>query len=265
MIRYIKETFIENKEPRFKLPLPDFACLVKVYFPHIDRHYSYINDRFENIKVGDTVFVDGKLENKLGKVTEIARSFKFEPEKMRRIISVCDSDIKGSLFFLNKHVLSFEKSALSFNKMLSFYKPITDKVKTITVKNDNSNNIALKDYLKSDCAPPLPTAFDYEITNVVLLELDGIYAKAIVDDDYLHELEFEFKNDKIYNFSCDCYNSFNCEHKYATIRMLEFALKTINEKFANEHNKTNYFCLADKNRFMTDILKHKESVEIYFK
>ena len=260
MIRYIKEAFIENKEPRFKLPLPDFACLVKVYFPHIDRHYSYINDRFQNIKVGDTVFVDGKLENKLGKVTEIARSFKFEPEKMRRIISVCDSDIKGSFFFLNKHVLSFEKSALSFNKMLSFYKPITDEEKIVTVKNDNSNGIVIKDYFKNqDC-----WALDEDI-KVVLLELDGVYAKAIVDDGDLHELEFEFKDDKIYNFSCDCYNSFNCEHKDATISMLEFALKTINEKFANEYNKTKFFCFADKTRFVNDILKHKESGEIYFK
>ena len=50
-------------------------CLAEVYFP--DRHFylTYFNDEFP-LKVGDLVYVEGKMEGIAGRVEKISYNFK---------------------------------------------------------------------------------------------------------------------------------------------------------------------------------------------
>ena len=51
--------------------------VVQVQFPSKGRSLAYYNDKFD-LRVGDIVFVDGKLEGFQGIVTEVSRSFKIK-------------------------------------------------------------------------------------------------------------------------------------------------------------------------------------------
>ena len=51
--------------------------VVQVYFPSRGMNLAYYNDSFD-LKVGDLVYVDGKLEGHRGQVTEVNYSFKIK-------------------------------------------------------------------------------------------------------------------------------------------------------------------------------------------
>ena len=51
--------------------------VVQVYFPHRGMGWAYYNDSFD-LKVGDFVYVEGKLEGYRGQVTEVNYSFKIK-------------------------------------------------------------------------------------------------------------------------------------------------------------------------------------------
>lgn len=54
--------------------------VVQVYFPAKHRTLAYYNDRFD-LRQGDLVFVDGKLEGKQGRVEEA--SYNFQDQALR--------------------------------------------------------------------------------------------------------------------------------------------------------------------------------------
>lgn len=51
--------------------------VVQVRFPGKGMSLAYYNDQFD-LKIGDLVYVDGKLEGQLGRVTEITYNFKIK-------------------------------------------------------------------------------------------------------------------------------------------------------------------------------------------
>ena len=51
--------------------------LVQVYFPERNQSLTYFNDQFD-LKRGDFVFVDGKLEGIRGVVREVSKTFKIK-------------------------------------------------------------------------------------------------------------------------------------------------------------------------------------------
>lgn len=66
--------------------------VVQVRFPSKGRSLAYYNDKFD-LRVGDIVFVDGKLEGFQGIVTEVSRSFKIKLSDYKRIIAVADPQL----------------------------------------------------------------------------------------------------------------------------------------------------------------------------
>ena len=51
--------------------------VVQVYFAERNMKLAYYNDQFD-LKCGDLVYVDGKLEGMLGRVTEVSYNFKIK-------------------------------------------------------------------------------------------------------------------------------------------------------------------------------------------
>ena len=71
-----------EKEPETNIPMEickgvvePKKSVVQVYFPHRGMGWAYYNDQFD-LKVGDYVYVEGKLEGYRGQVTEVKYSFK---------------------------------------------------------------------------------------------------------------------------------------------------------------------------------------------
>ena len=80
----IEYTFIskemENKVDIGQTEIMARKSVVQVYFPERHASYAYYNDRFD-LKCGDIVFVEGKLEGIRGRVTEVNYNFKIKEKK----------------------------------------------------------------------------------------------------------------------------------------------------------------------------------------
>lgn len=64
--------------------------IVTIKFEGINRYYSYLNDKFD-LKVGDYVYVSGRLSEKAGRVTEIDYECKKNLPYYEKVVSVIET------------------------------------------------------------------------------------------------------------------------------------------------------------------------------
>ena len=95
--------------------------IVQVYFPHRGMGWAYYNDSFD-LKVGDFVYVEGKLEGYRVQVTEVNYSFKIKLSDYKKVVAVVDTNIKGDFYLAGSHVVSFDRNAIPFSKVLTWFK-----------------------------------------------------------------------------------------------------------------------------------------------
>ena len=80
---------------------------------------SYLSD-IETIEVGDLVPVEGKLEDEVGVVKTVKKSFKTPKFDMRWVESVLDRDVAGDYFKLGEDMVS-TNSTLTAEKFITMY------------------------------------------------------------------------------------------------------------------------------------------------
>ena len=105
---------ISNEDPLRTEPANETAprrSVVPVYFASRDMTLAYYNDRFD-LHRGDTVYVDGKLEGHLGRVTEVNYNFKIKLSYYKRVIGVADTNVHGRFFAAGSHFVTFDRAAL---------------------------------------------------------------------------------------------------------------------------------------------------------
>ena len=68
------------------LPVPS---LVRVYFADRGAEYTYYNDAFD-LREGDIVYVEGKLEGVCGQVTGVNRNFRIHLSDYKRVVGRAD-------------------------------------------------------------------------------------------------------------------------------------------------------------------------------
>lgn len=96
--------------------------IVQIFFPDRNRTLSYYNDRF-GLRVGDIVFVDGKLEGSRGRVTAISTHFKVKVEDYKRVTGVADTHVVGQFFHASAHLITFDPLVLPWKQFCSWVKP----------------------------------------------------------------------------------------------------------------------------------------------
>ena len=95
--------------------------VVRVYFPVRNMTLSYYNDLFDLHK-GDIVYVDGKLEGLQGRVVDVTYTFKIKLSDYKRVIAVADTNVTGEFYFAGSHILSFDRRAIPFEKVITWCK-----------------------------------------------------------------------------------------------------------------------------------------------
>ena len=90
--------------------------VVRVHFPARNMTLSYYNDLFD-LKVGDIVFVQGKLEGLRGRVVEVNYNFKIKISEYKRVIAVIDTTVNGQFFMTGSHFVTFDRVALPVSKV----------------------------------------------------------------------------------------------------------------------------------------------------
>lgn len=235
--------------------------IVQVRFPSQGRSFAYYNDRFD-LRVGDIVFVEGKLEGVQGFVTEVSRSFKIKLSDYKRVISVADTTVKGELFFGGSHLIAFDKSVISYEKVRGwFLPPESDEEVAVGYDDEGFFLDELGDFeIKPEIAK---RGFDYYNHNkVVYISVDGTTGRAIVEGSRFYEVSFDCGNGGIRNITCDCFCSYHCKHEFAALLQLRETLKIIEDLYDDEYSQGDYFAAVSKSALMNYAVDRKEKGSI---
>ena len=235
--------------------------IVQVRFPSQGRSFAYYNDRFD-LLVGDIVFVEGKLEGVQGVVTEVSRSFKIKLSDYKRVISVADTTVKGELFFGGSHLIAFDKSVISYEKVRGwFLPPESDEEVAVGYDDEGFFLDELGDFeIKPEIAK---RGFDYYNHNkVVYISVDGTTGRAIVEGSRFYEVSFDCGNGGIRNITCDCFCSYHCKHEFAALLQLRETLKIIEDLYDDEYSQGDYFAAVSKSALMNYAVDRKEKGSI---
>ena len=235
--------------------------VVQVRFPSQGRSFAYYNDRFD-LHVGDIVFVEGKLEGVQGTVTEVSRSFKIKLSDYKRVISVADTTVKGELFFGGSHLIAFDKSVISYEKVRGwFLPPESDEEVAVGYDDEGFFLDELGDFeIKPEIAK---RGFDYYNHNkVVYISVDGTTGRAIVEGSRFYEVSFDCGNGGIRNITCDCFCSYHCKHEFAALLQLRETLKIIEDLYDDEYSQGDYFAAVSKSALMNYAVDRKEKGSI---
>ena len=102
-------------EPLVQQVTVPVKSLVQVYFPQQNQTLTYFNDQFD-LKQGEFVFVDGKLEGIRGIVREVNKNFKIKVADYKKVISVADINMSGQMHMAGSHFVSFDTLALPYEE-----------------------------------------------------------------------------------------------------------------------------------------------------
>lgn len=219
-------------------------CLTEIRFPNVYRPYTYYNDSLD-LKVGDRVFVSGKLDGVMGTVEGLSYNFKIDLSKYERVVRKVESHIKGEFNLVGAHMLTFDREALTYEKVITWFDfPIRTDADYIRCSDGSSFGLH-----------EIPVGWSrgehgdwlYAKGQVKYLSLYGKQGLALVEDNNdIHEIEFNFEDSKISDFFCDCYEPYICGHQYAVVRQLQEVMKLIEENYAEEYANSDCFALVNR-------------------
>ncbi len=256
-----------NKEPEINIPtkmcegvVEPKKSVVQVYFPHRGMGWAYYNDSFD-LKIGDFVYVEGKLEGYRGQVTEVNYSFKIKLSDYKKVIAVIDTNVKGDFYLAGSHVVSFDKNAIPYSKVLTWFKAPENDEEYVS-GNDDAFRFPLDDLSKMKIShDAADRGHDYYMENrVCFVEIDGTRGHAIVEGSENYEIEFDYIDGEISNLKCSCFCSGACKHEFAAMLQLKETLDLITENYEDEYN--GYFAIISKGVFMNTVVNKKVSGKI---
>ncbi len=234
--------------------------VVHVYFPHRGKGWSYYNDSFD-LKVGDFVYVEGMLEGYRGQVTEVNYSFKIKLSDYKKVIAVIDTNVKGNFYLADSHVVSFDRYAIPFSKVVTWFKA-PENPDDFVIGDDDGQVFPLDDLSKMKISHnTAKLGHEYYMENRVgFVEIDGTRGHAIVEGSENYEIEFDYTDGEISNLKCSCFCSGACKHQFAAMLQLKETLELITENYGDEYD--GYFSVISKGVFMSTVMNKKVSGKI---
>lgn len=236
--------------------------VVLIRFPACRMPLSYYNDCFD-LKPGDIVFVEGKYEGVAGRVEKVSTDFKIKIEDYKKVLSVADTKVRGSFNQACGHFITFERTALPYRQVLSWFKPVTDDGGGSYI-NYGEPGFPL-DTLGAwpFSAEIMERGVDYyRKNNAAYLCLDGTNGRAIVEGTHAYEVRFTLADGQISGLSCDCPCGFNCKHEAAVLLQLKETLGLIGKKYPDKLQESLYFAIAAKGVLLSFAVDGDESVTL---
>ena len=72
-------------------------------------------------------FCGGQAGGLRGRVVDVAYNFKIKLSDYKRVISVADTNVQGEFFFAGSHFVTFDRSTLPYEKVITWFKsPATE-------------------------------------------------------------------------------------------------------------------------------------------
>lgn len=235
--------------------------VVQVRFPERGMALAYYNDRFD-LKCGDMVYVDGKLEGMLGRITEVNYNFKIKISDYKRVIAVADTTVHGRFFMAGSHFVTFDRDALPNSKIVCWFKaPTRDDEEFVSGSDDTK--FSLNDLRGMNVTAAIAErGHEYYMDNMVrYISIEGTKGYAIVEGRKSYEIEFEYRNGEIGQMTCSCFCGYNCKHEFAAMLQLKEMLEIIEKNYADEYERTGYFAAVNKGTLFAFAIDGKETGE----
>ena len=259
---YEKEetTDLQVKEPAVSAPV---KSVVQVRFPSDGRSFAYYNDKFD-LKAGDIVFVEGKLEGLQGIVTEVSHSFRIKLTDYKRVIAKADTQVSGALYFGGSHLIAFDDNVIPYEKIRGwFFAPEDDGEVAVGYGNES---FLLENLGEFKIRPEIADrGFDYYNRNkVIYISLCGEKGKAIVSGSKPYEVSFTYRNGEISDMICGCWCSYHCKHEFAVLLQLRETLEIIERQYDEEFEESDYFAAVSKSVLLSYAVSDSGKGKIVF-
>ena len=242
----MKQTFIPRKS------------LVQVHFPQDDKKLTYYNELFD-LKPGDRVYVEGSREGQQGRVASVSYNFKIKLSDYKKVITLVDTRISGSLYMAGSHFAAFDPAVLPKEQLTLWFKAPAAEEEVICVTDDFS--FPLEDLT----AMHIPSAIAerghnyYLDSRVRYLMLDNGRGYAVVEGSEAYTVEFLYRDGWIYDLVCDCPCPYTCKHAFAAMLQLQESLELIETHYGEEFHARNYFAAVAKGTFFRYAIDGKEN------
>ena len=215
--------------------------VVRVKFCASGRELDYFNDRFD-LRIGDLVFVSGKLAGQRGRVIAVSRHFKIRADDYQRVISLADTRVSGQFVNAASHLVTFDRRALSYSRFRTWVLPPVDDDDEYFISYDDDRI----DLSGRDAWPFKPDIAErgadyYRDNRVPYLCLDGNRGRAIVDGSHPYEVEFDYAGGIVTNLACGCPCGYHCTHEFAALLQLRETLELIDKRCADDWPRGGYF------------------------
>ena len=233
--------------------------LVQVRFPGKGIALSYYNDQFD-LKKGDLVYVDGKLEGQLGRVVDISYNFKIKISDYKKVIAVVNTNVHGQFYIAGSHFVTFDPVALpAAQARMWFQAPAKEDEDFISSTDDFS--FRLEDLKGMNINGVIAErGHNYYLENRVrYICLNGAKGLAIVEGSESYVVEFEYRNGEISHLICECPCSYTCKHEFAAMLQLKETLELIEKHYADEYERTGYFAAITKGTLFAFAVDGKET------
>ena len=232
--------------------------LVKVKFES-GLTLSYFSDLPE-IKEGDVVTVDGKMEDEIAVVVKVLSSFKKPKFDMKWIVSKIDNDLTGNYFKVEDDVVSFDLN-LTVDKFMNIYAGVKYKENIAVGEDDvelDLNELEESELFEEEIKHRGRLLYKNNAVQFIWLK-DGIGKAAVrsANGCDFYEIDFRYKNEKITYIACDCPYFEACKHTYALLLKLKDFKKKVLDKYQSDN-----FVMCRKGCFNYMMLYGKGRVSI---
>lgn len=233
--------------------------LVQVHFSERNTTLTYYNDLFD-LRCGDIVFVDGKLEGVRGCVTSVNYNFKIKVSDYKKVIAVADTEVHGRFYLAGSHFLTFDREVLPLSKVAAwFIAPKKDDDEYVSNSDDTSFSLDDPGAMNVSSVIAQRGHKYYIESRVRYICIDGTKGYAIVEGGDAHEVEFEYKGGEISSLICSCFCSNNCKHEFAAVLQLKETLELISRHYSAEYARTGYFAAVNKGTLFSFAIDGKET------
>ena len=234
--------------------------VVRVYFPARGFACTYYNDKFD-LRRGDIVYVDGKLEGLRGFVTEVSYNFKIKLSEYKRVIAQASTEVKGKFYTAGEQLITFSPETLPYKKAAAWFLPPADPDETYVRGRKKGETFRLEKLTEQMNALVVNCGREIRMEDKVLcLELAGTRGRAVVEGRKPYEVEFTYQNGEIGGLLCTCYEVSACKHEAAALLQLRELLQIIEKQYAEQFEQSGYFAAVRKTTLLEYAVDNRETI-----
>lgn len=232
--------------------------LVQVKFADRGIALAYYNDQFD-LKIGDRVYVDGKMAGQLGRIVEVNYNFKIRLSDYQKVIAQVDTEVHGEFFMAGSHFVIFDPSALPVRQAMLWFKAPENEDDEV-VRGDDGSAFSLDNLSEMKVSSAVAErGHQYYIENRVrYLSLNHRKGIAIVEGSENYVVEFEYHEDQISHLVCECPCAYTCKHEFAAMLQLKETLDIIQKEYAEKIKNSNCFTAVQKGVLFAFAIDGKE-------